>query len=268
MARLWHSLTRQELAGLRELGALVVIPTGATEQHGDHLPVGCDTLLSAAVAERAAERAGVPVVVAPAVASGFSPHHGAWAGTLSLRLTTYLAVLHDLARSVLDTGFNRVLFVNGHGGNEAPLRSLIGEMVTDGHAVGAVNYFAPSQADWVPMLKGGLDRAGHACEYETALLMALGLVDENAGQGYPPRCTQPWMASDSAGDPITTAGAIWPPVFQPDDCGYYGDPGAADLRNGEAMLEVTVARLAAFYDDFARAPLRTGKTGGMAPLAG
>jgi creatinine amidohydrolase len=272
----WGSLTRKELTELAAKRALVLVPTGAIEQHGDHLAVDTDTRLAGTVTRMAAARVtSIPVTVAPPVAFGFSPHHAAWPGTITLRLDTYIALLRDVARSALDAGFPRVLFVNGHGGNEAPLRSLVTEMVTDGYAVGMVNYFSPSSAEWIPMLKGALPRAGHACEQETALTLVLPQTDaEEQGRilaavsAMPPRTVQPWMPDGVEDDPITTAGAAWPPIFQEEDCGYYGDPAAATRETGEQILEVTVARLTAFIEAFAHAPLRLGSRHGIASPLG
>lgn len=272
----WGSLTRAELGRLAADKALVVIPTGAIEQHADHLRVDTDTRLSTSVTRLAAARVTtVPIVVGPSVAMGFSPHHAAWPGTITLRLETYQALLTDIARSVLDTGFSRVLFVNGHGGNEAPLRSVVTQMVTDGFPVAMVNYFQPSIGDWTPMLKGELGRAGHACEQETALMLSIPETGEAerdrllcAIEGLPARTVQPWMALDAQTDPITTAGAGWPPIFQADDCGYYGDPAAATRATGDAILDITVEKLAAFFTAFAIAPLRLGARQGFARPAG
>ncbi|MBP1849357.1 creatininase family protein [Rhizobium halophytocola] len=272
----WNSLTRAELGELARSGALVVVPTGAIEQHGDHLGVDTDTRLATSVTRLAARQVSdLPIVVAPAVSFGFSPHHAAWPGTITLRLETYVALLHDIALSILQAGFPRVLFVNGHGGNEAPLRSLVTQMVTDGFPVGMINYFQPSIADWTPLLKGALARAGHACEQETALTLA---IPETGAQersrialaiaGLKPRTVQPWMADGEEMDPITAAGAGWPPIFQEEDCGYYGDPAAATAQTGAAILQVTVTRLAAFFEDFAAAPLRVGARRGTAAVAG
>jgi creatinine amidohydrolase len=272
----WGSLTRAELGTLAERKALVIIPTGAIEQHGDHLRVDTDTRLATSVARQAVDRVkAVPVVIGPSVSMGFSPHHAAWPGTITLRLETYLALLHDIARCVLDTGFSRVLFVNGHGGNEAPLRSVVTQMVTDGYPVGMVNYFQPSIREWTAMLKGDLSRAGHACEQETALTLAIPETSDAerkrvlaAIKGLAPRTVQPWMADDAPTDPITSAGAGWPPIFQEEDCGYYGDPAAATRATGDDILEVTVSKLAEFFEAFAVAELRTGARRGIATPAG
>lgn len=261
---IWAELTRLELAAKRDAGALVLVPTGAIEQHGDFLPVETDTFLATAVAELAANRvSGVEIVVAPAVPVGFSPHHLSHCGTISFRLETYLAVLADTARSILDSGFPRVVFVNGHGGNSAPLRSLCAQMVTDGYAVGMVDYFAPGEKDWLPLLKGGLQRTGHACEQEAALTLALtaSAVRERiktAIEDLPARLIQPWIPPGHTDDPVTSFGAGWPPIFQADDCGYFGDPAKATRENGLLILEATVAGLAEFLEAFARTPLRLG----------
>lgn len=261
---LWSRLTRTELAERRDAGALVIVPTGSIEQHADHLPVETDTALAATVSALAAQRmTAAEVVVAPAIATGFSPHHQSFAGTISVRLETFLAVTADVARSILASGFPRVLFVNGHGGNSAPLRALCGQLVTDGLPVGTVDYISPGEAAWLPMLRGGLRRQGHACEQETALMMALSPEDERhriaeAARGMPGRLIQPWIPPGLDADPLTAFGGGWPPIFQSDDCGYYGDPAEATPANGEAMLEAIVAGLAAFFDAFARTPLRLG----------
>jgi creatinine amidohydrolase len=268
----WSSLTRRDIAKLASEKALVLVPTGAIEQHGDHLSVDTDTRLATTVTQMAASQVtSIPLAVAPAIAFGFSPHHAAWPGTITLRLETYIALLRDVAHSILDAGFARVLFVNGHGGNEAPLRSLVTQMVTDGHAVGMVNYFSPSQPEWTPMLQGALARAGHACEQETALTLALPHTDEMERQRIlqaiatlPPRTVQPWMPDCAEDDPITAAGAGWPPIFQEEDCGYYGDPAAATRDTGQRILDVSVTRLAAFIEAFAAAQLRVGAHRGFA----
>lgn len=260
---IWSDMTRAGVAAARDAGALVLIPTGAIEQHANHLPVDTDTRLATAICALAAARSARPVLVAPAASVGFSPHHLSLTGTLSLRLHTYLTMLSETARSIHAAGFRRALFVNGHGGNAAPLAALCGELVTDGIPVGVVDYFAPGIAAWAPLLQGQFGGVGHACEYETALVLALS--DAAARDrirariaGLPPRLMQPWLAPGAATDPISANGACWPAIFHADDCGYYGDPAAATADTGARMLEATVAGLAAFIEVFAVTPLRVG----------
>ena len=100
-------------------GAVLVLPVGAIEQHGPHLPVWTDTLITTHLAEQAAETlGGTPdVLVAPTLSFGSSDHHLPFGGTLSLRTSTLMDALFDLGRSAVDSGFRRVYFLNGHGGN-------------------------------------------------------------------------------------------------------------------------------------------------------
>lgn len=255
---IWQDMTSAQIATARKAGALVALPVGAIEQHGAHLPVDTDAFLSTRVALLAAGRlTDIPIIVAPTLNFGFSPHHRDHAGTISLRLSTYLAVLGDTARAILESGFPRMVFVNGHGGNSAPLRSLVTELATDGLAVASVDYFGIRQNEWTALLKGELPRPGHACEQETALSLVLreGLDARQrileARAGLPPRLQQPWMPAGATDDPFTKAGAAWPPVFHEGDCGYYGDPATASSETGEKILAILVEGLADFFREYA-----------------
>jgi creatinine amidohydrolase len=256
-------LTRAEVAALRDAGALAVLPLGATEQHGDHLPVGTDHVLAGMVAEDAARACtAVPVLVLPTMPFGLSPHHRLWAGTVTLSAATLVAVLKEVAGSLAATGFTRLLIVNGHGGNVAPMGVAVTELCSSGFACGAVNYFAPGEAAWRPLLTGSFAGVGHACEFETALHMALVSAERAARiaarlPGLPPRLAQPYMAEGRPVDPVREAGALFAPVFGIQDCGYYGDPAASTLATGEAVRRAVVQALAQFYAAFAAAPLRT-----------
>ena len=263
---LWQNMTRDEIAAARDAGAVVAIPLGAIEQHGSHLPVDTDARLSTAIAQLAANRTkAAKVLVAPSLPYGFSPHHLSHGGTISLRLGTYLAVLGDIASSLVQTGFRRVVFVNGHGGNSAPLRSKIAELVTDGLPVTGVDYWAVAEGDWPALLKGGLRRFGHACEFETALMLAvigkdneLGTAIESRSASLKLRTLQPYIVPGESRDPIGDARAAWPPIFQGDDAGYHGDPAAATIETGRKIMELIAERLARFFDEFAAMPIRLG----------
>ncbi len=91
-----------------------VLPLGSTEQHA-YLSLSVDSILSEKVASDAAAPLGVPVF--PAVAYGLTPYFMAYPGTVSLKLATYAALVRDILDSLYETGFRRVLIVNGHGGN-------------------------------------------------------------------------------------------------------------------------------------------------------
>jgi creatinine amidohydrolase len=91
-----------------------VVPLGCTEQHA-YLSLSVDSILAERVASEAAEPTGVPVF--PVQAYGITPYFMAYPGTISLKADTYLRIITDILDSLKRTGFRRILFVNGHGGN-------------------------------------------------------------------------------------------------------------------------------------------------------
>lgn len=100
-----------------------ILPLGSTEQHA-HLSLSVDSILSEKIATDAAAPLGVPVF--PAVPYGLTPYFMAFPGTVSLKLSTYAALVRDILDSLYDTGFRRVLIVNGHGGN-SPVQPVCAE---------------------------------------------------------------------------------------------------------------------------------------------
>ncbi|MDX2166872.1 MAG: creatininase family protein, partial [Deltaproteobacteria bacterium] len=120
-ARALAELTWPELAAARAAGCdTAVLPLGATEQHGAHLPFATDTLIADALAARLCRR--LPNAVAlPALPVGCSGEHGAFPGTLSLGWDTLRAVLTDLVRGLARQHFARVVVFSAHGGNDAAL---------------------------------------------------------------------------------------------------------------------------------------------------
>lgn len=113
-------------AYLRQDDRLLLV-AGACEQHG-YLSLLTDVKIPLALADAASERTRVPV--APPLNFGLSPYFMRYPGTITLRTTTFLAVVEDLVRSVHAHGFRRLLFLNGHGGNQ-PGRALLSELVNE-----------------------------------------------------------------------------------------------------------------------------------------
>jgi creatinine amidohydrolase len=117
----WEELTSAQLADRLAVDpdCVALIPVGATEQHGPHLPVGTDTIIATALADAAA---GQAAVVLPALAFGASYFHGTrLKGTVAFSGEETAAAAGLVAEACVDSGFRRLLFVNGHVGNAAPL---------------------------------------------------------------------------------------------------------------------------------------------------
>lgn len=169
----WREQTREQLNALLP-EAVVVLPVGATEQHGRHLATGTDALMAETAAERAIERAADsssrPLVLAPTIPVGASDHHLPFGGTLSLRPETLLAVLLDVSRSVADCGGRRLVIVNGHGGNKGICSAAAAAAsVRTPLAVAYLDYWdAATGADL-----GDTPLPGHAGGFETSLVLAV-----------------------------------------------------------------------------------------------
>src|SRR5215831_14454627 len=123
---LWES-TRKEFREALEGGILkaIILPTGSTEQHNEHLAMINDTASVTLVAQQAALLLYPRVMVATPVPVGISPHWMDRKGTLTLRKETFLAVVYEICGSLKTHGITRILILNGHGGNVAPLRESV-----------------------------------------------------------------------------------------------------------------------------------------------
>ena len=100
---------------------VAVLPLGATEQHGFHLPLNTDAFCAENFGRRAIDRAGdsAKIILLPTLSIGFSMTHTAFAGTISLSAQTFMAVIADVCRSVIKHGIKRIVLLNGHVGNVA-----------------------------------------------------------------------------------------------------------------------------------------------------
>lgn len=163
-------LTRTQV---RELApnAIVVLPIGSTEQHGEHLPLITDALIADAISRRALAVVDTPspVVLAPLMPFG-SSHHHLFACAISFSSDTYLGVLRDICSTLSQSGFRRILFVNGHGGNDQAMRLVSNDVVLDlPLTVAACSYWTlTSVMPDAPKVKGG-----HAGMSETAIMRYL-----------------------------------------------------------------------------------------------
>ena len=221
-------LTRPELARRAEAGAIGIVPVGALEQHGAHLPVGTDALLIESICLAAAGRAQADVLVTPPVWTGFSPHHLRFGATVSLRSETFLDLLRDVVRT-MTPWLPRVVLVNGHGGNRGPLTILALE-----ESCVAVTYWElvkeSTLRELFPADSGSI---GHAGQAETSLMLSVApdLVGEPA-PGFSP------IATESDAFLVPDMGVT----------GILGDPSAGDARLGGRFFDAASEALAAYLD--------------------
>ena len=173
---LFAEMTREELRAVAA-GTMVVLPIGATEQHGPHLPTGTDYFtIEFLCREAAAAVAGeIPITVTPALPFGSSDHHLPFGGTLSLSTETYYRVLRDLLLSLLKDGFGRIFLVNGHGGNHELAQLAVRDVALQHPArIAAGSYWTIA---WDALVEQkahlGCRLPGHAGIFETSMMLAL-----------------------------------------------------------------------------------------------
>src|SRR5260370_6499924 len=157
-----------------ERSDIVLVPFGSLEQHGPHLPLGTDTITALEVAKRAAEKADVPYT--PPLWAGYSPQHlrqpETGTGSITLRAGTLNAVLYDIARSLIHHGWNKLIFVNGHGSNVKVIDPVLRRIRYETGAMVAL--YKPYAERYIGMLKDVLDNppaeppGWHASELDTA----------------------------------------------------------------------------------------------------
>jgi len=218
----------------------VLLPTGAIEQHGDHLPVDVDIHASTEVCRAVAERDD-HVIVAPPLPFGFSPAQTYRPGTITLRSSTLLEVLRDACSSILEQGFTRLLIVNGHNGN----KWMMGQIVTElpraaGAFVGGVTYFDLTLETFTEHRVSRLGGEGHAGELETALELRLRpelVLDEREVRYVTP--TSAYGFVDLAVRGPLAGGPR--PLEQPYPEGVMGDPSVATGELGGHVLDAAVA---------------------------
>ncbi|MFD2256547.1 creatininase family protein [Luteolibacter algae] len=219
-----------EIEKLRdENGGLLMLPMGATEQHGPHLPVGMDTLLVEKVCAAASGRTGAPVMSALryTVSQGHTPK---WPGTFSLTHGTFITALHELASWAAATGWKRLLLVNSHFGNDAAARVAVDQIRLEflGRLqIGLVHVFETGSGVWDAYTSDADDL--HANRAETSLMLYL----------YPDLVRMDRLAGSD--DEDRTRNTVFSyPVAQTSLNGVTGKPSAATAEEGSELFEKMV----------------------------
>ncbi len=209
----------------------LVIPVAAMEQHGTHLPLFTDSMLLGEIVRRADERLSDRVIFAPLLWLGNSDHHLEFPGTLSAPPRTYLDMLTGLMENALLHGFRRVIFLNGHGGNDVPGRQSVFE-IRQRHRrrhdllLLFATYWHLGAKPWEQNPTIQQRQMGHACEWETSMILRLApnLVGElkslepvQPGTGFAP-ASRGWITKDRSQN------------------GHIGSPHLATAEKGETLF--------------------------------
>lgn len=201
-----------------DTGHTLIVPVGSTEQHGPHLPLDTDTRIATAVASAVAARLGPGALVAPAIAYGSSGEHQQFPGTVSIGTTALTAVLTEYGRSACDW-VQRLVFVNGHGGNLDALRLAVGTLRREHRDAAWCNCTAP----------GADAHAGHT---ETSVLLHLSPLHVRdhasvSGNAAPLAELMPHLRTGG--------------LAAVSDSGVLGDPTGASAEAGAAIFAEMVA---------------------------
>jgi len=242
----WARLKAQNLRRLAEENAVVILPIASMEQHGPHLPTMTDTRLGHEVAVRAARKAYStrPVVVTPVVWSGLSEHHMPFGGTLILSHDTFRRVVRDLVMCLIRHGFHDILISNSHGGNVVAMQQICDELAPGLPVTLVATTYVSEAGEAIGDLLQNQDNIQHACEGETAMMMAVepDLVD---GSDLGALATQRGLGFLKAG----RASYRWRPFVHLTGNGVSGVPEGANPDQGERLLEVASDAIAALITD-------------------
>lgn len=207
---------------------IALLPVGSTEQHGPHAPLGTDALIAREIASTGADRYDNTVIVAPTIPIGIAEEHRQFTGTLWVTEETFRRYVRETITSLVHHGFDRVVVVNGHGGNVNAIREVCGE-ITRHHAAYAVGF------TWFEAVSHDM---GHGGPLETALVRHFqpDLVHEDriddARTGRADHWGEWQSGTNLAHDSVEFT-----------ENGVVGDPSQGDAALGEELLDEATAAL-------------------------
>jgi creatinine amidohydrolase len=250
---LLENLTWPEVKRLRLAKRIVVLPLGSFEQHGPHLPLTTDTDIVTAVARGLEAKRREKVLCLPTLWPGHSTHHLHFPGTLSVSQMPYIQLVVELCRSVANFRAQKVFLLNGHGGNDVPLRAALRELKTEFPKMRYVfasywNVATQTIKQFRESAPGGL---GHACEMETSIMLHLKpeWVKLKLAKRDGPRHTDPYRKADlQYARPIYFVNEF----HEITKTGTIGHPDLASAEKGKRFLDGIVTELAAFVDEFVK----------------
>lgn len=221
-------MTRDEVEDAVGQFPVAILPLGATEQHGHHLPLGVDIMLAEGLARLVAQETGA--LLLPAVPFGYSWVWRDIPGTVSLQQHHVEAVIKDVAHSVSRYGIQLLVLINGHEANTSSMKYATREL-QDELAMPVIYFFYPGLSELMAKHCDSETWHGmiHACEFETSLMLAMypeHVQMEKAVAEYPERPSLYGKSSESLGDLS--------------ESGVYGDPTKATEEKGRLMLDAFV----------------------------
>jgi len=265
-SRQWSDLATTDFATLDLARAIAVLPLGATEQHGPHLPLSVDANLAHSMIEACSRLLppDLPALFLPVQRIGYSPEHGAYPGTLSLKADTVIRLWTDIAESVAASGVKKLVLFNTHGGNVGLLDVVARELRARlGMLVYSVNWFdlplqTPEGEDAMARFTPEELRFGvHGGQVETSIMLALKprLVRMSKARQFTSSSEARARDFRILGNGKSAKLAWMAQDLNP--CGCAGNAAAAKVEDGLAVLEAAGRALAALLVEIDRLPADT-----------
>jgi creatinine amidohydrolase len=246
---IWQELTSRDLGSI-DRATPVLLPVAAVEQHGPHLPLATDRMIVEFFAAELNSRLGPTVLVLPSMPVGCSDHHMDFPGSLTLRQETFLSVAKEYLHSGWRHGFRNFLVLNAHGGNQGVCQVLLEQFGTE-HAdsqIVVATWWRVAADALVALNESGPGGVGHACEFETSLMLHIAphLVHMERIEPSANVPTYDWAEADLLRSPRA---ALFRTMKQMTPTGAYGAPAAASAAKGMQIAEIVSKALVTILTD-------------------
>jgi creatinine amidohydrolase len=248
---LLKDLTWPEVKSLDFNQLVVLFPTGSFEQHGPHLPFTTDTDIVSAVASGIEQAIPDRVLLVPTLWPGLSTHHMHFPGTIDVPQRVYIELITELGKSLASMGATKVFILNGHGGNDTPLRAALRELKSVAPETRFVfaSYWTLAAKTLREVRESELGGMGHACEMETSIMLYLcpERVHMERAVRDGPKHTDVYRKADMQhARPVFFVNEF----HEVTNSGVIGHPDLASAEKGERFLDGIVTEVTAFVEHF------------------
>lgn len=246
-------MTTIELKDALKLNPVIILPVGQVEEHGPHLPVGCDSFIAQTIANKIAERApkDLPIISMPVIWTGYSPKlMSKWTGTMRIRTRVVLDLVHDVLASLSEMGFRRIVIIDGHGQHRGILETAVREISDEfGVFCALTSPFVFSAEKFKKIRKTGMGGVAHACEWETSLLQYFGYDIDLAKSTNIDKMNfkSDFYEADGFGNKLVYI-STW--GIHDSKTGCLGDPTLSTPETGKEIFEYTVEKYIKFCREY------------------
>lgn len=236
----WPEMTRPEVEALIKRAPVAILPLGATEAYGQHLPCGTEAIIAQGVARRVGER--TQTLVAPVVNFGWAEWLSAYAGSIVIPQETTILMIRGIADNLVRQGVKSILFLNAHSGHVDASHIVARDLHRQhGTVCAAVEVYSLA-----PRLSAGIIETpsnpwGHGSEGPTSLVLALApeLVDMERARADLPKCQNSSFQTISSNSVRFEESQInfYQHFHEITETGIIGDPTGATPQKGEQVIE-------------------------------